>query len=190
MSVRVQLALDDARRLLGRYHFASGTVTEVARQWVLSDVAANVERGTVDGPFILPLLGQTSVMDYRTVVRVTVPAQKPVGRWEVFVDANTGERVARQQTLMFGTGTVLYNAPMRYPGSDRADYPADSAGLTVNGESATTDIAGSVSWTGDAAADVTVQARGTFARVNNDGGSAHTAGTPTASSGPNGRDRA
>jgi len=144
--------------------------TTAARNWLLADAAGAVDRGTVDGPFILPLVGSGSVNDYRTVVRVTLPARDPIGRWEVFVDANTAAPVARRQTLMFGAGTVLYDAPIRHPASDRMDYPADSATVAIGGADATTGQDGGVTWTGDTAATVTVNARGTFAKVNNDAG--------------------
>jgi MYXO-CTERM domain-containing protein len=141
-----------------------------ARQWILADRAARVQRGTVDGPFVLPLIGNARVHGYRTVVRVTLPAQEPIGRWEVFVDAGTGQPVARRQTLRFASGTVKYNAVVRRPGDERFDYPAYNAQVTVNGVDRVPGADGVVTWDGDAAAAITTLVIGPFVRVNNDAG--------------------
>jgi len=149
-------------------------IADSARAWVRADAADITDRGTVDGPFVLPLVDARGVRAYRTVVRVTVPARAPIGRWDVYIDASTGERVARAQTLMFGAGTVRYDAPVRYPGGGRNDFVADNAQLLVDGAPVATDIDGQLQWTGADAVTVTARARGAFAEVTNDAGAAYT----------------
>ena len=145
---------------------SDATVRAAAESWLLTDVASVASSGKVEGPFVLPLVSHT--IDFRTVLRVTVDTQ-PIGKWTVYVDATSGDVVAREQTLRFATGTVLYNAPVRRPGATRQDYPAAYASLSVNGSTETSDAQGVVSWpSGSATIGTTVS--GDFINVNNQGG--------------------
>ena len=142
-----------------------------ARAWVLSDSARTAQASTVDGPFILPLIRAGGV-SYRTVLRVRVAGQQPLGQWDVYVDASDGAPVARRQRIAFADGQLLFNAPERRPGATRADYPAAFADLTIDGSDATTAIDGGLSWSGTGSASLGVEPSGTFAHVYNQAGQA------------------
>ncbi|WP_293275605.1 MYXO-CTERM sorting domain-containing protein [Nannocystis sp.] len=94
-----------------------------ALAWVRADAAASATVTAVDGPFILPLIAGRHRSD-REVLRVQVAAERPLGRFDVYVDAATGEPVAREQTLRFATGTLKFDVPKRGPQGERADLPA------------------------------------------------------------------
>jgi cysteine-rich repeat protein len=78
------------------------------------------------------------------------------GRWNVYVDARTGVAFARETTLRFGSGTVLFNVPLRAPlaAAGRANQLAANATLTVDGVDMTTGTDGVATWTGTAPATV------------------------------------
>lgn len=132
-----------------------------AEAWLTSDVATVATASAVEGPFVLPLVA--GHVRHRTVARVVV-ATDPIGKWSVFVDAVTGEPVAREQTLRFATGTVAYEVPRRRPGAERVAFPATFTNMTVDGASVVSDANGQVTWasgsvsvgTGVAGAQVTV----------------------------------
>jgi MYXO-CTERM domain-containing protein len=109
---------------------------------------------------ILPLDGKA-----RVVVPVVVDQVSPRSQWSVYVDAATGEPVARKQRLFFGSGTVNYRVPVRYPAGGYANFPAQLTTHTVDGSSATSDIDGIVNWTGVASATVTPGLTGPFAAM-------------------------
>jgi len=123
---------------------------------------------------VLPLV-RASRVDYATVVPVEVSTLAPRGRWRVYVDAATGQPVARTQQLRFATGKVAYNAPLRDPAGERQDFPANRAALTVGGMNQTSSEAGDVMWAGNAATMVTTRATGTQVAVDNDAGAEATA---------------
>ena len=75
-----------------------------ARAWVLADAAATASADAVEGPFILPIVRAGAPIAYREVVRVTVAAERPIGRFAVYLDAATGAPVAREQLLRFASG--------------------------------------------------------------------------------------
>lgn len=147
-----------------------------ALEWVRADAATRARAVAVGEPVILPIVGPDRVEGYHEVVPVTVAAEAPVGRWRVYVDAATGSAVAREQTLRFATGRVLYNAPERYPGGGRVDYPARGAQLVVNGvEAIADDTDGSITWDTEAPVTVTVAAIGPLVAVTNVAGAAASA---------------
>ncbi|MEJ7730465.1 MAG: MYXO-CTERM sorting domain-containing protein [Polyangiaceae bacterium] len=140
-----------------------------AATW-MQGAAAVAKPGAVVGPLVLPLIGETGVRDYRRVLEVTVDTRAPLGRWSVWVDAQSGAPVARKQTLRFANGTVLYNAPLRRPGAERLDFPALFAEQTVDGAVLTADAAGLVSWPTETTATVVATTSGSRVRVQNDAG--------------------
>ncbi len=145
---------------------------ERALDWVLADVSPQADlRGAVAAPEILPLIGETGVLETREVRRVTIDTTAPVGRYEVFVDAKTGEPVARRQTLMFGQASVVYDTPIRGPHAARGTYPAAFANQAVNGVPTLSDAAGVVSWDGSGVVDVRANVEGPYIRIVNEAGS-------------------
>ena len=141
-----------------------------ARSWVLSNAAAEATAGAVTGPFILPLIGDGGVLEYRVVHQVDVPARRPVGRFAVYTDAATGAPVAREQRLRFADGTVRFNVPVRYPESDRDSYPAQRGAFSVNGNAAQSNDAGQVTWGGSSAGSLVARASGPLVAVINAAG--------------------
>jgi cysteine-rich repeat protein len=121
--------------------------------------------GEVTGPLLLA----PSSAAARTVLRVVVGTE-PVGRYAVYVDAITGEGVGHESLLRFAQGTVLLDAPERWPGDTRLDYPAQRMALAVNGASLSTDAAGMVSWPTPDPAAVELALTGPWVRVLNDTG--------------------
>ncbi len=138
-----------------------------AARWIASDRVPSARASGGEGPFILPLVRPGGSVDYRTVLAVTVSSENPTGRWSVYVDAATAKPVARQSTLRFAQGTVLYDAPERWPGAERIDYPAPLAEVEVNGVADATDEGGLVDWEGEEPATVVTEAHGALATVDN-----------------------
>jgi len=145
-------------------------VRQVARDWMLQDTAAvAAPRAEVDGPMILPIIRGKRIQ-YRTVVKAKVDTSRPFGDWNVYVDAYTGKAVARENTLRFGTGAVLYNVPVRRPDDARANYPAPFLDVGIGAGSATSDESGIVSWVGDTSIQVNLAVGGPLVGVANDDG--------------------
>lgn len=125
---------------------ADDVARERARAWLVRDVAATkLELGPVDAPVVLPVFGKGGVQ-YREVVRVTVDIDGPRSRWSVWLDAATGEPVARRQELLFEIGGVVYRVPQRRPNADYGDYGAPFVGVTVDQVPLVTDAGGTFSY--------------------------------------------
>src|SRR5690606_8361587 len=91
---------------------------------VPQEVAGPVAAGPVDGPFILPLVGDAGVVGYRTVLRVKAEQAAGPGRWDVYVDAGSGAPVARLATVAFAEGSLRFDVPLRQPAGERTASPA------------------------------------------------------------------
>jgi len=146
-----------------------------AADWVGVAYAARPTAGAVTGPVVLPIVrepGSTPRVEYRTVMVVDVSSAAPLARWDVYVDAATGQPVGRTQKLRFLSGTVAYHVPVRYPGSTHMDYPATFDKHTVNGATVTSDASGVVTWTGANPATVKPGLAGTYATVTSQSGGA------------------
>ncbi len=141
-----------------------------AETWLSTGAATAATAAGVQGPFILPIVAPAQVVSTPVVLRVTVETTGPLGRWAVYLDASTGRPVAREQTLRFAEGAVLYNAPVRYPLSDRQDYPAKLASLTVAGSLTSTDDDGMVTFADGGPVSVLTKSQGTGVYVTSDTG--------------------
>lgn len=126
------------------------------------------------GRSILPVVRQTDdrrrAVEHRVVTTVVLDLDEPRARWEVYVDAESGEPVARRQLLRFGSGTLNYHAPKRYPTGERLAYAAVDATITVDGQSSKTDGAGGFTTASEAMATVIAGVTGTRVRVRNGAG--------------------
>lgn len=148
----------------------SREVVARARGWVTRDVPGSLTKsGAVQGPFVLPLVDDTGALEYREVWRTTLDLASPSTRWTVYLDAATGDPVAREQTLLFGTGQLLLDVPLRNPGSPRLQAPADLLFVDVDGSPETTTDGGFFNFPG-ATATVEPTTQGVFAEVTNDAG--------------------
>ncbi len=149
-----------------------------AAAWVDVAYATRTTAGSVSEPVVLPLMRDrddgTAAVEYRVVVAVEVDSADPIARWDVYVDAASGQPVARTQKLHFADGTIRYKVPSRYPMSTRMDYPAAFASQRIGGQTVVADAEGRVTWTGTAAATVTAAASGSFAAVGTASGTAAT----------------
>ncbi len=123
------------------------------------------------GRAILPLVRGGSIAYHAVDIR-DVGAGPDAMRIYVGLD---GREVARESRVMDASGSLTYNAAVRYPGSTRTDVPAPSANITVNGSSTTTSSSGAFSWTGTSAATVVPSVTGTYVRVINASGAPATA---------------
>jgi cysteine-rich repeat protein len=153
----------------GAPSISDAAARSAAMAW-LAPEANSVKVSAVDGPYVLPLIGNTRVASYRTVMRVEVRTVQPIGRWDVFVDAHSGAAVARKQTLHFATATVNYNVPVRQPGTDRADYPGKNVQHLLGGSPSESDENGVITWTGDQPIELTAKLISSVARIVNDNG--------------------
>ncbi|MCX4244123.1 DUF4215 domain-containing protein [Paraliomyxa miuraensis] len=97
------------------------------------------------GPFVLPIWTGTH-WTYHAVVRVVVRSVEPLGEWDVYLDAHTGDPVAREQR-MHSAVTVRFDVPQRHPGVPRIDVDAPLLDVIQNGMGATTNAAGQVTLT-------------------------------------------
>lgn len=124
-------------------------------------IAASVEGrsiavGPAEGPFVLPILETGAAPQYVEVVAVDVRVGGPDSAWRVYLDSATGDPIAREQTLSFASGSVLYQAPRRSPSFDtRASYYADGTEVLVDGAAQVTDGFGSVSFPNETASVLT-----------------------------------
>lgn len=147
-----------------------------ALDWIKADVDPLAKQiSSASELMILPLVGSGKRMndiEYFTVRSVMIKSNKPIGEWQVFVDANTGIPVTRHQRLMFGSfsGQAVYNTPVRWPGGIYADYPASHANLVVNDTNTTTDVMGQFTWDGSSAASVDTTMTGPFVSVTSEAG--------------------
>ncbi len=149
---------------------AATTAQARARAWILDGVAGSASAGAVEGPFILPVVVTGQKIRYHEVLRVTVEASAPIGRFAVYLDAATGAPIAREQLLHFASGTVAFKVPLRGPQGPRIDLPAPLLGVFVNGVAATTDVNGVVNFADGANASVIAGVNGNLVALINEAG--------------------
>ena len=140
-----------------------------AKQWLETDFGKGAVVEAVEGASVLPMIGKSGMLGYETVRKVVVRTTTPIGKFDVFVDSVTGEPVAREQTLMFASGTIHYDVPIRRPTAQRADYPARYAEHTIAGQAAGADQGGMLSFADPGPATVTTSLTSQFAVVQNQG---------------------
>ena len=127
---------------------------------------------TVGERVVLPIVHGPGDIEYRVADVVDVAGDRE--RWDVFV-APDGTPIARRSTLYADTGTVEYNAGVRYASGPRHDVPAPFAFVTANGSAATTDGSGDVTWSGASPAAIVTTATGSAATIVNEAGTGTTA---------------
>jgi cysteine-rich repeat protein len=149
-------------------------IASAARSWLgqagyAVDIKAHGERvivpivhsrGTGGGPDI----------EYRVAETVTVESSRDPGAWNVWIDANDASPVARQTTLHWASGRVLFNTPDRHPAGTRSDKAAPSANHTADGVAVMSTADGTITWAGTAAASVAPGLVGPLVKVSNKAG--------------------
>jgi cysteine-rich repeat protein len=138
---------------------------------VRSSAAANV---------IFPVLkkksGSAAGLEFHVASMSEIEPTTGVGRWQVFVDAGSGQALARVSLVHYATGTVSFSVPTRSPTGGFSAQPAPLATHTVAGAQATSDLTGKVTWTGNTATTVLPGLSGPRVTViNGAGGPAPTA---------------
>ena len=119
---------------------------ERARGWIAGELGASkLAVGAAEPTEILPMFGRDGVR-YREVVRVPVDVDAPLSRWSVWLDARSGEPIARRQELMFEIGGVVYRVPVRHPGAEYANYGAAFVDVTVDQVDLVTDAGGAFNY--------------------------------------------
>lgn len=138
----------------------------LARAWMADTLAS---AGTVasppSAPFLLPVFGERGAPSLRRVQEVVLDYRAPFARWSVFLDASTGEPVAREQTLRFFSADVRLDVPDRSPTRGRRSTAAATLDLTVDGDSGQTSPTGVLEWSGANPASVTAGMQGARVRV-------------------------
>ena len=165
-------ALPDVTALLPRRRL--GAIDVTARAYLATVADLDLEPATVTAappgePAILPLIGKRGVLGYRVVVPVAIDGGA-AGAWQVWADPDSGEPVARQSTTRFATGTVAFDAVVRWPGRPRQVLPAPRVDVTVAGAAATTSSSGVVTWAGNAPIAVTATVHGALVDIRNQAG--------------------
>jgi uncharacterized protein (TIGR03382 family) len=161
---------------------AAARVTSEAAAWLGAAGHAVVPRGGVAAsqvivPIVHPRTTSGADITYTLAEQVAMETTTGApGRWNVFVDARTGAAFARETTLMFATGTVQFDVPVRAPfaAAGRTVQSAANATLKVNGDDVTTGLDGVVTWTGTAPATVGSGLVGPFVQVTNEAGALFT----------------
>ena len=116
--------------------------------------------------------GAAPDITYRVAEQVTVASTTAApGRWDVWLDAADGAPIARRTQLHFATGTVLFDVADRWPGSTRSARPASFAAHRIGDDAATAGLDGTITWAGDASAEVGLGVRGPYVAITNRAGS-------------------
>ena len=110
-------------------------------------------------------------IEYRLAEELELDAaNNEIGMWTVWVDAVTGEPIARKTGIKYASGRVLFDVPDRHPAGTRQPQPAPFARYTIAGETVTSTADGTISWTGTGGINVDLTPIGQFASIVNRGG--------------------
>jgi len=138
-----------------------------ARAQTIADTGVADAIAGPPGPIaILPLVADDRVIGYRVVAPIDVDAGAD-GRWTVYADASSGTTIARHQELAYSSGTIQYDAVVRWTGRPRQLVPARRMHANVDGNAATTDDAGVVQWSATAPVSLTAGTDGDLVKVVN-----------------------
>ena len=158
---------------------AAARVTSAATAWLGAAGHTVAPLGAVAAAqVIVPIVHRpdgTGAVDitYTLAEQVAVEATVgEVGRWNVFIDARTGAAFARETTLMYASGTVLYDVPLRAPlaTAGRTQVPAATVNQKVNGLDVAAGLDGVVTWVGTAPSTVLPGLAGSVVAITNKGG--------------------
>ena len=165
-------ALPDVAVTLPRRHLGPVDVATRAYLATVADLELAPGAVTAGAPgelAILPLVGERGVLGYRLVVPVAIDAGS-AGAWQVWADPETGAPLARRSTTRFASGTVAFDAVVRWRGRPRQIVAAPRLAVDTAAGAMTTTLAGGLSWAGDGALAVTTTVHGDAVDVNNLGG--------------------
>ncbi|MDB4958584.1 MAG: Myxococcus cysteine-rich repeat-containing protein [Myxococcales bacterium] len=144
-----------------------------AKSWLAQgghDVTLRSRGDRVIIPVVRPRGNGAPDIEYRVAETLSVETTQTPGRWDVWLDAADASPIARASTLMFASGTVLYDAADRYPGATRAGRPATNANQSVDGAPVTSAMDGTVTWAGTANATIIPSLVGPLVAITNKSG--------------------
>jgi cysteine-rich repeat protein len=137
-----------------------------AAAWVGSAYHAPTTGGAALGASVLPIIhAHGQGIDFHVVQTAIVDSDTPRGQWQVYTDAQSGEPLARHETLAFATGSLKFHVPTTYPQAGYTDRLALYANATVGGAAVTATIDGLLTWAGATAATVVPSVSGTYVNV-------------------------
>jgi cysteine-rich repeat protein len=146
-----------------------GVARQAAGAWIARSLGVTPDVVGFEGRKVLPLR-QAEGLTFHDVLEVRVRTTRPAGHYAVYLDATTGEPIARYQRLMFGSGQVAFDVPQRRPGGTRSERGVPGLAVTFPGGSGVTDAQGNLTWTTTQALAVTLGVSGPLVRVLNDAG--------------------
>lgn len=158
---------------------AKEAAVERAQAWLRSVHGQTGELRDFRGPLILAAASEGP----RVALVVTLRTARPIGQFDVYLDAESGQPLARRQTLMFADGTILVDAPERHPASTRIQHPGDGLWVTIDGVRVLADVSGRVNWTGNEAGSAVLTAEGPLVKVINAAGTSTSVTVPIAPGG-------
>ncbi|HSD87356.1 MAG TPA: hypothetical protein VLB44_07570 [Kofleriaceae bacterium] len=143
--------------------------TSRAEAWLLAQTGHRARVQRTGELVVLRVADRYEIADVLDAQAIDAP-----DRWTVYVAAD-GAPLRRDSLIMTATGTLQYNAGVRYARGTREDFAAPTATITVNTLTTTTSPTGTFSWTGTSAATVVPALAGTYVRVINQAGASATA---------------
>ena len=144
-----------------------------AEAWIATEVGRAAVTRAVRGRVVLPIVRHGGVEAHvADVFEVETPGAP--GRWEVYVGAD-GTPLARRSTIATASGTLRYNAGVRYASGPRQDVAASTAAITVDGAATVTGADGTFTWPTSVTATVAPTCTGTSVIVDNAAGANATA---------------
>ena len=152
-----------------------------AETWITAELGRRARAIDLHRRVVLPIVRSGGVEAHvADVFDVEVPGAAE--RWDVYLAAD-GTPLARRSTVMTAaSGTLSYNAGVRYASGPRADYPAVTANVTIAGGPATTASDGTVTWP-SGNTTIAPTCAGTSVVVGNMAGAAATTTLPIAPGG-------
>jgi MYXO-CTERM domain-containing protein len=162
----------------------ASTIEARAIAWLAHDFAAGRSDGVrlasaIEGPEILPLVHTGGSVEFREVVSVELELLASPGHWLVYLDARTGEPVARRSLLRWAE--LEYTAWRRSPLGPRAGFPGAFVDATIDNAPTITNADGTLSLPASGAT-VGFGTDGVYLRVYNDNGPVSSVATPLAPS--------
>ncbi len=150
---------------------------QAAEQWIARQLGVRPQVEAVKGRLILPLRDGAEI-DFHDVIDVRVRTARPAGLYAVYLDAKNGEPVARKQLLMFTSGHVAFNVPLRWPGSTRVDRGVFGLSVAVDGTNPVTGQDGLLSWISPDAQMIQVGVSGPLVTIANQSRRTPASGVP------------
>ncbi|HEX5059553.1 MAG TPA: DUF4215 domain-containing protein [Kofleriaceae bacterium] len=158
-------ALPDVRVALPRKRATDATKLARAEAWLARDTGMRVQAHTTGEHVIVPIVFGAGDIAYHVVDIVDVSALSGGERWHVYVAAD-GSPVARKSLVMKdSSATLAFNVGVRYGTGTRADTPAPTTSLTVDGTMTMTAADGTFTWPTTNAATIVPEAGGPHVRV-------------------------